>query len=91
MGSETLSAGTRHFPSIWTEDSSMTTDNVAAFDASIRALALPGGKMEQTAVYETLITRPITKVFLLLLHLPIFLERFTDRERPEMNINKAGK
>jgi hypothetical protein len=47
--------------------------------------------MGKTAVYEILNTRPITKVFLLFLHLPIFLERFTGLQLPEMNMNKAGK
>jgi hypothetical protein len=57
------------------------------FDASITILALPGGEMGKTAVYEILNTRPITKVSLLLLHLLIFLERFTGRERPKTNTN----
>jgi hypothetical protein len=61
------------------------------FDANITVLALPGGEMRNTAVYEILNTRPITKVSMLLLHLLIFPERFTGRERPENNTNKAGK
>jgi hypothetical protein len=46
---------------------------------------------EKTAVYEILNKRPITKVFLLLLHPLVFLERRTDHKRPEMSTNKADK
>jgi hypothetical protein len=91
MGSEAQSDCTRHCSQYAPYTARQTTENLTAFDASFTVLALPGGKMGKTAVYETLNTRPITKVSLLLLHLLIFLERFTGRERPKTNTNSAGK
>ena len=91
MGSETLSAGTRHCPQYGPQIARQTTESPTPFDASITVSALPGGEMGKTAVYEILNTRLITKVSFLLLHLLIFLERFTGRERPKTNTNKAAK
>lgn len=57
----------------------------------ITVLALPAGKEDETAVYEILNTRPITKVSLLHFHPLLFLERLTDLKRPGVNANKADK
>ena len=60
-GSEAESAGTRHCSQYGPHISRQTTENLTPFDASITILALPGGEMGKTAVYEILNTRPSTK------------------------------